>query len=248
MGWHEDEAFWVEFGPILFNPQRVAAAPAEVDGFLGLTTPSPGARVLDMACGPGRHSLELARRGYRVTGVDRTARYLEQLSTAARVEELEVEVVRRDMRDFRRPRSFDAALMWFTSLGYFEDPEDHHRVLLNLHDSLVPGGRLAVDVLGKEIVARGIIERWWQWIDPEQLLLEEREVTRSWTWLHTRWTLLRGGERTHWTMAQRLWSASELVAALRRAGFVHVSAHGGLDGAPYDGSAWRLIVVGERGS
>ncbi len=246
MHWHEDDDFWAVFGPILFNAKRMAAAAPEVDGFLRLAAPLPGPRVPDMACSPGRHSLELARRGYRVTGVDRTTRYLEQLSSAAQAEDLDIEVVRRDMRDFRRPRGFDAALIWFTSLGYFEDPEDDHRALVNLHDSLVPGGRLAVDVLGKEIAARGFFERWWQWLDPDQLLLEERDVTRSWTWMNTRWTLLRGGERSTWGMAQRLWSASELVSAMERAGFVDVCAYGSLEGEPYDRRAWRLIVVGER--
>lgn len=247
MAWHESEDLWATLGPILFGQQRMAAAPAEVDGFLRLSGLQPGARVLDMACGPGRHSLELARRGYRVTAVDRTTRFLEQLRSSADEQDLDVEIVRRDMRDFRRPRAFDGAMIWFTSLGYFEDREDDLRTLVNLHDSLAPGGKLAVDLLGKEVLARGFVERWWTWLQPEQLLLEEREITRSWTWLNTRWTLVERGVPRQLSMAQRLWSASELEELLREAGFESVSVYGGLGGEPYDRSAWRLIALAERG-
>jgi len=58
--------------------------------------------VLELACGPGRHALEFARRGYRVTGVDRTARYLETAREKAGEEGLDVEWVEADMRTLRR--------------------------------------------------------------------------------------------------------------------------------------------------
>lgn len=68
----ETEAFWTWFGQFGFSEDRWEQAPVEVDQLLALTHPPDGAAALDLACGPGRHSIELARRGYRVTGVDRT--------------------------------------------------------------------------------------------------------------------------------------------------------------------------------
>jgi len=244
--WFDSDEFWTTFGPVLFNTQRLTAAPAEVDGFIRLCDLSPGARVLDLCCGPGRHTLELARRGFKVTGVDRTATYLRHLSELARNEGLRVEVARRDMRDFRRPGSYDAVLNYFTSFGYFEDPRDDVRVLENIHDSLVPGGQVLLDVLGKEVLARGYVERWWKWLEPDLLLLEEREVVRDWTWIRTHWTLLREGKRQSYTMSNRLYSASELVALLKGVGFASVRIYGDLDESPYDKDAWRLIAVAEK--
>ena len=67
MEWFEDETLWRELYPYVFPVDRVAAAPAQVSQILSLAAVNGGA-VLDLCCGPGRHSLEFARRGFTVTG------------------------------------------------------------------------------------------------------------------------------------------------------------------------------------
>ncbi|MEA3403954.1 MAG: class I SAM-dependent methyltransferase [Armatimonadota bacterium] len=119
--WHEDDAFWATWRPAMFGAERWERAPEEVEQALELLHPPDGARILDLCCGPGRHSLELARRGFRVTAVDRTEEYLRSLREAAADEGLEVEAVLEDMRRYRQPAAFDAAINLFTSFGYFED-------------------------------------------------------------------------------------------------------------------------------
>jgi 2-polyprenyl-3-methyl-5-hydroxy-6-metoxy-1,4-benzoquinol methylase len=81
--WHEDDSFWLTWGPVLFSEGRKAAATEQVDRIITLASTPPQTRVLDLCCGVGRHSLALARRGYRVTGVDRTTAYLKQASEKA---------------------------------------------------------------------------------------------------------------------------------------------------------------------
>ena len=81
--WHEDDTFWETWGPVMFTDQRLADAVEQVENVISLLGIKPGAHVLDLGCGVGRHSLELARRGFQVTGVDRTQRYLEQASQQA---------------------------------------------------------------------------------------------------------------------------------------------------------------------
>ena len=71
MEWFENDDFWRDFYPFMFPDERFAAAPDEVSRILALAQCSGGS-VLDLCCGPGRHSVELARRGFRVTGVDRS--------------------------------------------------------------------------------------------------------------------------------------------------------------------------------
>ncbi len=72
--WFDDDAFWRELYPFMFPEKRLAGAIREVDQVLELTKPK-GKLALDLCCGPGRCSVALARRGFFVTGVDRT-RYL----------------------------------------------------------------------------------------------------------------------------------------------------------------------------
>src|SRR6516225_8796268 len=106
MEWFEDETLWRELYPYVFPPERVAAAPVQVSQILCLSAVNGGA-VLDLCCGPGRHSLEFARRGFTVTGVDRSPFLLERARERADAEGTKVEWVLGDMREFQRPSAFD---------------------------------------------------------------------------------------------------------------------------------------------
>jgi SAM-dependent methyltransferase len=243
--WFEREGFWDDFSGVLFGPDRWAATPAAVDRLLSLLDPAPQARILDLCCGPGRHSLELARRGYRITGVDRTERYLAEARTRAAEEKLDIEWVQEDMRRFSRPGFFDAAINLFTSFGYFEDPEDDVRVARNLFDSLRPGGKLLIDTQGKEPLAREFRERDWHWIDEEHgtILLEERTLAPDWGRITSVWTLITGTERRTAEFSLRLYSGTEMTALFQRAGFSETTLFGASDGRLYDHNAARLILL-----
>jgi SAM-dependent methyltransferase len=243
--WHEDDTFWKETLPVLFPESRVQEAQQEVEQILALAKVPPGAAVLDLCCGIGRHSLELARRGFCVTGVDRTQAYLELASAAAKREALSLELVREDMRTFRRDESFDAVLNLFTSFGYFEDPRDDQRVADNVYASLRPGGVLVMQLMSKEVLAR--IFRTRDWYEQDGLLvLEERKVRNSWSWIESRWTLISEKRRIDLDLSHRLYSASELTLVLQGCGFGEVAACGDLDASPYDEKANRLVVVARK--
>jgi SAM-dependent methyltransferase len=98
--WYEDDDFWAAAEAVLFPPDRLAAAKTETDGVLKLLSLKPGARILDLCCGPGRHAVEMARRGYKVTGADRNKAYLERARKSAKGLGLEIEFVEEDMRRF----------------------------------------------------------------------------------------------------------------------------------------------------
>ena len=91
--------------------------------------------MLDLACGPGRHAVALARRGFRVTGVDRTRSYLDAARRRAAEQHLELEFIQEDMRQFERPGYFDVVLSLFSSFGYFDEPQEDRRVLAHLYVS-----------------------------------------------------------------------------------------------------------------
>jgi SAM-dependent methyltransferase len=206
--------------------------------------------VLDMPCGPGRHSLELARRGFRVTGVDRTVAYLDTARQKAAAEGLDgvaqVEWIKADMRDFRLPERFDAAINLFTSFGYFEDPAEDRQVAANFFASLRPGGRLLMDMMGKEVLARVFREQDWEEEEDGTLFLEERKITRNWGWIENRWIAIRGERRVEFRLGHRLYSAVELTALLTEVGFIDLSVYGSLAGDPYDHTARRLVVLAHK--
>jgi SAM-dependent methyltransferase len=243
--WYEDDAFWDTWAPVMFSEERLGKAPEEVDNLVSLCRPKAGASVLDLCCGPGRHSLELARRGFSVTGVDRTKRYLEEARRKAKKEGLDVEFIQKDMRKFLRPKAFDMALNLFTSFGFFEDQKEDELVAKNVFRSLKNGGVFVVDIMGKEIIARIFQERDWHRVNGG-IMLEERRVSRDWGWMEDRWLLVKGGRVEEFSFSLRPYSAAELVRLLTDCGFSRTEVYGSLAGTPYDHQAKRLVVVAHK--
>lgn len=244
--WHENDSFWETAGPVLFTEGRWENAPAEAEAMAALLGLTPGAEVLDLCCGVGRHALEFAKRGFRVIGVDRTAAYLDEARRRAEEEGLAIEFIQEDMRRFARPKAFDAVINYFTSFGYFESEGDDRRVAANASESLRPGGVLLIEMMGKEILARIFSERGWREEDG-MIILEDRQVSPDWSKVHNRWIVLKNGERREVTLTTRQYSAAELSRLLRDSGFERVDVYGDLSGAPYDMQAKRLVVVAHKG-
>lgn len=241
--WHDDDSFWTTFWPFLFDATAWEQADAQVEQVLALVGVAPGARTLDLCCGPGRHSLALARRGLAVTGVDRTAAYLEQARSLSEQHGLALELVQADMREFARPASFNLIINLFTSFSYFADPADERRVLEQCYDNIAPGGALVIDIMGREVLAGRFTPRDWHDLGEGRYILEERAISADWTRVDARWLMFADGQATERRFSTHLYSASELGALLTGVGFDHVQAFGGLDGRPYDNNADRLVMV-----
>jgi hypothetical protein len=107
-------------------------------------------------------------------------------------------------------------------------------------------GALLIDTMGKEVLARVFVEREWSEQDGA-IMLEERKLHPGWDWIDCRWVFLKGSRRTEVRFGHRLYSAVELSSLLLEAGFADVKAFGDLQGAPYDHTARRLIVVARKG-
>ncbi len=242
--WFEHDTFWEAMGPAMFNEALWAAAPRQIDDIQELLGLDPPADVLDLACGSGRHALELARRNFEVTGVDRTSAYLEEAEEHARAEGLEIEWLEADMREFRRESSFELALLMYSSIGLFDERTSNRRVLEHCRASLESGAPLVVETMGKEVLARDFHPRTWEELDDGSLFLDERQPIDGWERLRNRWIRIHpDGRRERFELDIRLYAGSELEHLLREAGFGSVELYGSLDGRPYDREAERLVAV-----
>ena len=245
--WFENPDLWATLRPYVFPPAKWDVASEEVENLLDLLDLEEGARVLDMPCGPGRHAIELARRGMEVTGIDLTKAYIEEARALADDQGVEAEFDVGDMREFRREAHFDVVLNLFSSFGYFDDPADDRVVLDVMRESLKPGGRVVFEMVSKESLLKNFNRRAWHEFDDDALLLEERTLSEDCSSIENRWMVVDAdGERTEFELSHRIFCASELRRLLESCGFEHVEVYGGLDGRAFSVDEYRLVVVGQR--
>jgi SAM-dependent methyltransferase len=246
MKWFEDEELWMSERDIIFNRSRVQFTFREVAKLVQLLQMPDKGALLDLACGIGRHALEFAKQGFDVTGVDITKPYLEIARESAKQSGLSIAYEHGDMREYCRPDYFDVIVSMCTSFGFFEDIQDDRDVLRNCYRSLRKGGKMVIDVLGKEIVAAQFKEKQWVTYDDHELLAEAR-ITGDWSWIECKWIILKGDYKKELRYSHRLYSAFELKAAMVDAGFTDVTASGDLSGRSlYDNNAKSLVVVGTK--
>jgi SAM-dependent methyltransferase len=244
--WYEDERFWEVLYPFLFGEGRFEEARGQVEPLVRLAGLREGGTVLDLCCGPGRFAVPLARRGFAVTGVDRSRFLLGKARAFAMEQGVEVEWVESDMRSFVRPGAFDAVLNLFTSFGYFEREEEDLEVLARVFESLRPGGRLVMDLSSKEWVARVFQPLHAEEVGDGSVLVERHRIADGWSRIENEWMLVHGDRVDRFSFSHRLYSGRELEDRLVRAGFGEVRLMGGLDAAPFDEKAQRLVVLARR--
>jgi ubiquinone/menaquinone biosynthesis C-methylase UbiE len=204
-----------------------------------------GGDLLDVPCGFGRHAIPLADAGYRVTGVDRSQALLDEARRRASSSRWP-KLTRADYRDLPfGDASFDAALNLFSSLGYLGDDEDT-RALAEIGRVLRPGGRLVIEIMHRDLLLRTFTEQDWELLGEGRLLLEQRTFEPVAGVAQVTQTLIEtSGVRESRTFSVRVYTATELLAMLARAGFAEAKCSGGLDGEPF-GTDTRLVIAAER--
>jgi hypothetical protein len=101
-------------------------------------------------------------------------------------------------------------------------------------------------MMGKEVLARIFLPRDWQELPDGSLFLQERRVTRDWTWMENRWILIEGTQKKEYAVDHRIYDGEGLRRLLLGAGFDSVTLHGDLSGSPYDRAARRLVAVARK--
>jgi SAM-dependent methyltransferase len=241
LDWYEDDSFWIELYPFLFPQSRLEAAPNEVELILDLAG-KPVKSVLDLCCGPGRHSLAFAGHGLQVTAVDRTSFYLDMAKERAFDEGVKIEWIQEDMRNFVRPDAFDLVVSMFTSFGFFETEEDDIKVLDNIYRSLARDGILVMEVAGKEWVAEHFEDTSTDELPDGSILFQRHKVVKEWRRIQNEWILLKGGKAKTFKFEHTIYSGRELSDRVRNAGFREVRLLGDLEGSDYGFGAKRLVV------
>jgi ubiquinone/menaquinone biosynthesis C-methylase UbiE len=205
-----------------------------------------GARLLDVPCGEGRVSAELAARGFRVVGVDISAGLLRSARQRAGQRNLSVEWHEGDMRHLPWERAFDAAFCWGDSFGYM-DNAGNEQFLAAVQRALKPGGRWAMEM---GMVAEVLFPRYREELTRDvggiRVALRRSFDPRQGR-LAVEYTLTRAGSEEKRTASYRIYSCGELCRMLERAGFVIDRLYGGPE-APFQIGSERLCIVATNGT
>jgi SAM-dependent methyltransferase len=242
-----DSEWWRSwFGPsylALYDDYLAERTPVEIDRLEALLALRPPLRILDLPCGQGRHAIELARRGYEVTGVDLSPFLLKVADERARADGIRVRWLEGDMRQPIAGERFDIVLNLFTSLGYFADEADDRKVVDAAATVLVPGGRFLLEVINGERLMARFEEREWFTVG-EAAVVERRSLDRSARRMVVERTVTTPNDTEINLHAIRLYNGRDVSAILRSSGFGRVDLYGDWNGEPLTSDSLRVLAVG----
>jgi len=229
----------------LFPFPEAAQTDEEVEAVVELL-PSPPARILDLACGQGRHAVRLAQRGYDVVGIDTSLKFLRDARRAADELGVAIDLVESDMREIVYDREFDGVVSFFTAWGYHDDAENQN-VLERIARSLRDGGRLVLDIIHRDWLMSVYQPKDWLTLrDGTDVVVDRQfDAVRGVNVVTHRWPGPDGkpNERQH---RLRIYTATEIDRMLRRAGLRPTAWYGGPSLEPFKHTSRRLLVVAER--
>jgi len=227
------------------SPEAVKKAPAEARFVLRQLGLARGEALLDLCCGPGRHSVEFAKKGLAVTGYDFSPEYLREAAARAKKNKVGLRLMRGDMRRLKFDGEFDAAVNLFTSFGYFLKFSDDIRTLKGAARALKPGGLFLIDIVNGDFVRKNFIPRNW-WDMGDHYHLEERELNKDGAF--NTWTKImkRTGKTRTKSFFSRLYTRERMSAALEKAGLKPLKFWGGFRAQPLSEDRNRLIVLAKK--
>ena len=231
------------------SPEAESAAADEARFLWKVLRLEKGSRVLDVACGTGRHALRLARRGASVVGVDVTDGYLKEARHRSKSMP-RATFVRGDMRRLPFKAEFDAAMNVWTSFGYFDDPTDDLKTLRGVVRALKPGGLFLIDVIDFETAKNGGRVKNWMRRDDGAYVLEEMLFVGGWDpKTVNEWTVLRPGKpalRSRFVV--RGYDRTRLYKILRQSGLTPLKTWSsmGPDNRPTGSAGSRLVVLSRK--
>ena len=238
--------FFEEGTPYLHHPLLTAERTTqEIDFVEPLLNTGQGGRLLDMGCGFGRHSVELARRGYEVTGIDPSTTLISEAD--CRASEIGVAV---DFRTglgerFRSDRPYDGAICLFTSLGQIGEQGENSGLVERVYAALKPGGRFVVEVPQRETAVRHL-KADEKFGEGNRATIVSRVYDADTRVVSESFRVVNENDDHTYLLKYRLFDRDELEAHFEAAGFVIVSIFGDYDGASLNEEQAIMLLVAEK--
>ena len=230
----------------LYEEEDTQLAEQQVQQVLALLHPSDGARILDLCCGYGRHSIKLAQRGFKVTGIDISTRQIQHAREVAEKVHALLDFQVADARQLNFQEAFDVVLNMFTSFGFFKNDHENRQVLQGVFRALKPGGKLLIDFWNREKAIRNFQPSVCEKIR-EIIILKEWQfdaLAGRLNWTNT--VIFPDGKRESWDHSVRAYTVAELKTLLEDAGLKFEAVYGSLAGEHYTIDSPAAILLATK--
>ncbi|HAM09900.1 MAG: D-alanine--D-alanine ligase [Bacteroidetes bacterium GWE2_41_25] len=207
----------------------------EVEIFISVLNTGKDSAILDLACGQGRHSIEMARQDFsNITGLDRSHYLIRKAKSAANQENLKITFKEGDARKLPFPAdTFDVVMILGNSFGYFESNEDDMMVLNEVFRVLKPEGIFLIDVADGSFLRERFLPRSWEWIDKKYFVCRERSLAKDNERLISREVIshVEKGIVVDQFYAERLYTTEMLIDMFKKSGYKNITIHDKIAGS-----------------
>ena len=236
-----DRWYEVFFGPDYLVIDRHKDTAKEVSFIRSVLKLKKKTKLLDVACGYGRHLVPLVKRGYNVIGCDLSSFMLGEAHKNLGPMH-STRLVRCDVRNLPFVRAFDCACNMFNSFGYFEDEEDNFRVLTSIARALKPGGLFLLDHVNRDFIVQSLLKKDW-FIHRNTVILEKKWIDSITNRSEVDVTVIDKSGKRDYHHSIRLYSFSELSMLLEAAGLIVLDVFGGFGGEDFDINRDRMLIL-----
>lgn len=240
--WFE-EWFDSPYYHLLYNGHDENEARKLFDQLLSALSLPAGGRVLDLACGKGRHARYLSEKGYDVTGLDLS---WNSISYARQFEHERLAFFQHDMRKLFRTNYFDAVMNMFTSFGYFSREADHLHAMQNIAKAVKPGGTVLIDFFNARWVRRNLVSSETKTVENVEFHLK-KNIEGQHVYKHIEFD----ADGKHYTFREkvRLFELADFQSLFEQAGLKMIRTFGDYELNPFDPEqSGRLILIAQKQS
>jgi len=217
---------------------------AQVDFVQKVCNLKKGAKILDLGCGWGRHSIELAKRGYKVTGLEINPSYIKEAKKRASSAGVAIDFVEKDMRKISFVEEFDAIILLWNSFGYFSD-EENEELIKSVYKALKKKGYFLLEIINRDWLLRHFSPKNWRKLN-DIYILEEREFVPEESRVKGKITYIQGNRRIEKTTNFRFYSYHEIRAIFESAGFKETQGYGSLEETPIEFDTHLMEIIGKK--